>query len=199
MTCQVQLLRVVPQCGLPPLGWPAAPLSAHLPSTPSTFSPRLFLSIRFATLIYVPNAAVGRGWRDHRLACEPSRATRSLAPTGPSLPLSSRFLPKIPSKFRRNSSLSRAQAPFEFRDREPIRSESGDLARFDETTIVRRNVRGRGEREEMAGYFPRLLPCRAVVTSRIRGRREGTAISSSVPLQISREGIGETGRGERRL
>lgn len=105
MTCQVQLLRVVPQCGLPPLGWPAAPLSAHLPSTPSTFSPRLFLSIRFATLIYVPNAAVGRGWRDHRLACEPSRATRSLAPTGPSLPLSRPLFshPVFCQKFRRNS------------------------------------------------------------------------------------------------
>lgn len=105
MTCQVQLLRVVPQCGLPPLGWPAAPLSAHLPSTPSTFSSRLFLSIRFATLIYVPDAAVGRGWRDHQLACEPSRATRSLAPTGPSLPLSRPLFshPVFCQKFRRNS------------------------------------------------------------------------------------------------
>lgn len=164
-------MRVVPQCGLPPLGWPAAPLSAHLPSTPSTFSPRLFLSIRFATLIYVPNAAVGRGWRDHQLACEPSRATRSLAPTGPSLPLSSRFLPKIPSKFRRNSSLSGAQAPFEFRDREPIRSESGDLARFDETTIVRRNVRGRGD----GWLLPTAtsLPCRRHEPHPRTTRRDG--------------------------
>lgn len=186
-------MRVVPQCGLPPLGWPAAPLSAHLPSTPSTFSPRLFLSIRFATLIYVPNAAVGRGWRDHQLACEPSRATRSLAPTGPSLPLSRPLShPVFCQKFRRNS----VEIPLSLPSASTVSSletenRYGDLARFDETTIVRRNVRGRGD-----GW---LLPTATSLPCRRHEPHPRTTISSSVPLQISREGIGETGRGERRL
>lgn len=75
------------------------------------------------------------------LACHPLvGANGSLSSS--LIPFSAKNSVEIPSKFL---SLSRAQAPFEFRDREPIRSESGDLARFDETTIVRRNVRGRGD------------------------------------------------------
>lgn len=110
--------------------------------------------------------------RMRALACHPLVGTNgSLSSSLATTLLSSRFLPKIPSKFRRNSSLSRAQAPFEFRDREPIRSESGDLARFDETTIVRRNVRGRGD----GWLLPTAtsLPCRRHEPHPRTTRRDG--------------------------